>query len=175
MYRLYANKIKLTNSFLIITLGALGWLLPVSINMISISVSIPKNLFNLILHDKPSAVTLLTIAAIVFYILMWFVNNNLIINSGNNERQTETNGSEKSLEAYFKEYQLTNKEIEVASLLFEEGITSEEIARRIFRSTATVSSHLTNIFRKCNVQSRAEFIAKVRKIKKTLPLTSQTI
>ena len=168
MYRLYANKIKTRglahNPLFIIILGALGWLLPVSINMISMSVLIPRNLFNLIQHDKPTAVTLLTIAAIVFYILMWFANKNPAINSVNGTLETKSDSSEKNLKTYFKEYQLTNKEIEVACLLFEEGITSEEIASRIFRSTATVSSHLTNIFRKLNVQSRTEFMAKVKKV-----------
>ena len=164
MFWLYMNFRKTNNPVYLIVIGYLGWLLPASINLISMSVSIPKNLFNLILHDKPSAVTLLTIAAIVFYILMWFVNKNPAINSRNGAVESEDAGSVKYLNAYFKKYQLTNKEIEIACLLFQEGITSEEIARRIFRSTATVSSHLTNIFKKLNVQSRTEFMAKVRKV-----------
>ncbi|MCL2758715.1 MAG: helix-turn-helix transcriptional regulator [Treponema sp.] len=162
MFWQFTNIRKTNNPVLLIVVGCLGWLLPVSINMISMSASIPKNLFNLFLHDKPSAVTLLTIAAIVFYILMWLVNKNLMFNGKSTEKLAN---SANNLKEFFKEFKLTEREIEVACLLLEEGMTSEKIAGRIFRSTATVSSHLTNIFRKLNVQSRTEFMAKVIKIK----------
>jgi len=172
MFRQYISSKKTFNPVYLFAAGVFSWLLPVSIQMISISVSVPGNIFNLILHDKPTAVILLTIAAILFYILMWLVNRNLIFKNMNTAgisrepdrvNSSDTINSVKNLDAFFKECNLTNREIEVASLLFKEGITTEEIAARIFRSRATVSSHLTNIFKKLNVQSRTEFMAKVLK------------
>ena len=97
------------------------------------------------------------IAAIIFYILMWLVNRNLVFNG------SKTVSPKNNLDEFFSLYNFTNREIEVARLLYQEGLTSEEIAGRIYRSKATVSSHLTNIFRKLNVQSRTEFMAKVLK------------
>jgi len=166
MFWRYERQRKTNNHVYLIAVGVLGWFLPVSIQMISISASIPKNIFNLIQHDKPSAVTLLTVVAIAFYILMWLVNKNPAFDGKN---ETGIAGSVKNLDAFFKEYQLTDKEVKIACLLFEEGITSEEIAGRILRSKATVSSHLTNIFKKLNVQSRTEFMAKVLKTMNSTP------
>jgi len=96
---------------------------------------------------------------------MWLVNQNLTFNS--NAGKTSVVKSIKNHDALYEEYKLTNKEIEVARLLLEEGITNEEIAKHIHRSRATVSSHLTGIFKKLNVQSRTEFMAKVLKTKDT--------
>jgi len=163
MFRQYMSSAKIFSPVYLFAVGVFSWLLPVSIQMISITVSVPGNLFNLILHDKPTAVILLTIAAILFYVLMWLVNRKLVFNGRNAVIETGTASSIKNLDTFFKEYNLTNREAEVARLLFEEGITSEEIAVRIFRSKATVSSHLTSIFKKLNVQSRTEFMAKVLK------------
>jgi DNA-binding CsgD family transcriptional regulator len=59
----------------------------------------------------------------------------------------------------FKEHKLTNRETIIARLLVEEGLGNNQIAARIFRSVATVEFNITNIYRKFNVQSRAEFLA----------------
>jgi len=142
--------------------GILSWLLPVSITMIITSLFVPANIFNLLLHDKAYSIILLTIAAIVFYLMMRVVNKNLLYNGRNADNA-------KNLNDLFREYKLTNSEIEVALLLLEEGSTSEKIAERIFRSKATVASHLTNIFNKFNVKSRTEFIVKVLKQSTTPP------
>jgi len=157
MFRQYTEQKKEEqNSVKKYASGVLRWLLPVSITMIITSLFIPANIFYFFLHDKAYSIILLTIAAIVFYFLMRVVNNNLLF-SGRNADNT------KNLNALFKEYKLTNSEIEVAHLLLEEGLSSEKIAERIFRSKATVASHLTNIFNKFNVKSRTEFIVKVLK------------
>jgi DNA-binding CsgD family transcriptional regulator len=51
---------------------------------------------------------------------------------------------------------LTEKEQTIARLVLK-GLTSAEIARLENNSDKTVRQHLTRIYQKCNVTSRAEF------------------
>lgn len=54
--------------------------------------------------------------------------------------------------------QLTIREMEVLGILAR-GKRNEEIARSLFVTTATVKAHLTSIYRKLEVESRAEALA----------------
>lgn len=56
-----------------------------------------------------------------------------------------------------KEYQLSEREIEVIELIAE-GHTSKEISERLFISEHTVKTHRKNIFRKLNIKEVAELI-----------------
>ncbi len=56
--------------------------------------------------------------------------------------------------------QLTNRESEVLELILE-GMTTNEIAERIFLSHQGVKAHLTNLFRKFGVKNRTQLILKV--------------
>gem|GEM_PF-3014071 len=133
----------------------LTYLLPVSIQLINVVVMMPNNLIKIGDHDKAYAVLLLTAAALVFFFLMWKVLKSMQSDDQKIERKIPVD-----LNELFKEYKLTERECEVACLLFEEGLTNDEIAGRIFRSTATIESCLTQIYRKFNVRGRTEFIAK---------------
>ena len=53
--------------------------------------------------------------------------------------------------------QLTKRELEVLRLLAG-GVRSKEIADRLFLSVRTVRFHLSNIFRKLDVETRTEAV-----------------
>jgi len=59
----------------------------------------------------------------------------------------------------FQEHKLSRREIEVAKLMVNEGLDTEEIAMRLFISLTTVKSHISNIYRKFKVNKRCEFMA----------------
>lgn len=59
---------------------------------------------------------------------------------------------------------LTEKEVEVLSLLSEGG-SNAEIAEEIFVSTSTVKTHLIHIYQKLNVSRRTEAIKKGRELR----------
>jgi len=52
---------------------------------------------------------------------------------------------------------LSNREAEVAELVTQ-GLSNKEVAARLFVTEKTVKFHLTNIYKKMNVKSRAQLI-----------------
>lgn len=52
---------------------------------------------------------------------------------------------------------LSNREAEVAELV-SKGLSNKEVANRLFVTEKTVKFHLTNIYKKMNVKSRAQLI-----------------
>ena len=52
---------------------------------------------------------------------------------------------------------LSNREAEVAELVTK-GLSNKEVANRLFVTEKTVKFHLTNIYKKMNVKSRAQLI-----------------
>lgn len=65
--------------------------------------------------------------------------------------------------------QLTRRESEVLELILE-GMTTNEIASRIFLSHQGVKAHLTNLFRKFDVKNRAQLI--IRALNEVSPINS---
>ena len=61
-----------------------------------------------------------------------------------------------AVEALLTRAQLTEKERAVARLLLE-GLSSGEIAELQKNSPKTIRQHVTQIYAKCGVQSRAQF------------------
>lgn len=57
----------------------------------------------------------------------------------------------------FKEFRLSEREIEIIELIAE-GVTSKEIASRLFISEHTVKTHRKNIFQKTNVSDSDQLI-----------------
>lgn len=56
------------------------------------------------------------------------------------------------------EFGLTEREIEIMDLIAQ-GLPNDEIARRCYVAPKTVKNHVTNIFSKLNVKSRAEAVS----------------
>lgn len=52
---------------------------------------------------------------------------------------------------------LSNREAEVAELV-SKGLSNKEVANQLFVTEKTVKFHLTNIYKKMNVKSRAQLI-----------------
>ena len=52
---------------------------------------------------------------------------------------------------------LSNREAEVAELVTK-GLSNKEVANQLFVTEKTVKFHLTNIYKKMNVKSRAQLI-----------------
>jgi len=50
---------------------------------------------------------------------------------------------------------LTRRQLEIAGLVAQ-GLTSQQIAGKLFLSDRTVTTHLTNIFNKLGISSRAQ-------------------
>ena len=55
------------------------------------------------------------------------------------------------------EKKLSNREAEVAELV-SKGLSNREVANKLFVTEKTVKFHLTNIYKKMNVKSRAQLI-----------------
>ncbi len=55
------------------------------------------------------------------------------------------------------EKKLSNREAEVAELV-SQGLSNKEVANRLFVTEKTVKFHLTNIYKKMEVKSRAQLI-----------------
>jgi DNA-binding NarL/FixJ family response regulator len=59
------------------------------------------------------------------------------------------------------EYNLSEREMEVALMLVHEGLSNEEMGERLFISKSTVKSHVYSIYQKFGVRKRAELLAKI--------------
>ncbi len=55
---------------------------------------------------------------------------------------------------------LSNREAEVAELV-SKGLSNKEVANQLFVTEKTVKFHLTNIYKKMNVKSRAQIAAAI--------------
>lgn len=63
-------------------------------------------------------------------------------------------------ESVMQEYDLTNREAEVAWLLYR-GFTNRQIGEELFIAETTVKKHVSHIYEKMQVSGRKEFRAKV--------------
>jgi DNA-binding CsgD family transcriptional regulator len=64
-----------------------------------------------------------------------------------------------NLEDIFTERGLSKREIEVAKLLVKEGLGKQEIGERLFIAPGTVKIHISKIYEKFDVKTRAEFMS----------------
>jgi len=63
------------------------------------------------------------------------------------------------IENIFRKRGLSQREIEVAHLLVKEGLGKKEIAERLYIAPGTVKIHISKIYQKFEVKTRAEFMA----------------
>ena len=68
--------------------------------------------------------------------------------------------SHEIFESMMKEYGLTNRETEIAWLLYR-GYTNRQIGEELFIAETTVKKHVSHIYEKIHVSGRKEFRAKV--------------
>ncbi|MDI6717119.1 MAG: response regulator transcription factor, partial [Actinomycetota bacterium] len=71
------------------------------------------------------------------------------------QAKDELEHAHKELEMAYRLVPLSGREIDVLSLI-SEGISNKDIARTLFLSESTVKTHVSSIFKKLNLQSRAE-------------------
>ena len=147
--------------------GYWAYLLAVSINVFRyISIS-QRGLFKPFTLDNAYAVVMLSVIAFAFFILSRlsvkaltvdnFEDGNLSDSSLSVMPETPAGGfTAQSLEGY----DLSKRETEIAALILH-GKEYREIAKGLFLSELTVKKHVSNIYKKCNVKKRHEFMAKV--------------
>ena len=76
------------------------------------------------------------------------------------EEQMQTNGLRADRSAPSATERLTPQELQVA-IVVADGVTNAEAAARLFRSAKTIEFHLSNIYRKLGIRSRAELVRMV--------------
>ena len=59
---------------------------------------------------------------------------------------------------------LSERELEVLRLIAS-GVSNRDIARKLFVSLATVKTHINNIYRKLQVRTRTQAVARARELK----------
>jgi len=74
-----------------------------------------------------------------------------------------------TLENVYREHGLSQREIEVANLLIKEGIGKQEIGERLFITPGTAKIHISKIYQKFKVNTRAELMALFMKGEKDDP------
>jgi DNA-binding CsgD family transcriptional regulator len=99
-------------------------------------------------------VLFIVIAAVLFMLLSF----RFIFPKQTQGRQEPFPGAS-ALEDIFKERGLSQREIEVANLLVMEGFGKKEIGERLYISAGTAKLHISRIYQKFEVKTRAEFMA----------------
>jgi DNA-binding CsgD family transcriptional regulator len=138
--------------------GFLAWFLAVSVYSINLVSLVLGALFKDIQFDNAYAVLVLSLAAIVFFVLCLKV-----IPKNKEIAPLPLNVLSLSIDDIFREHNLSERETEVALLMVREGLSNEEMGERLFISIPTVKSHVSRIYRKFGVKSRAAFLVKVKK------------
>ena len=80
------------------------------------------------------------------------------------EKEIYINQPDTINEAELKKLNLTNREYDVLQLLTK-GHSNAEIAESLFLSLSTVKTHVSNLFVKMDVKSRAQAIEKAKRLK----------
>ena len=151
--------------------GYLAWLLAVSIHFINTSAVIPAGPFRTLQLDNAYAVGLLTVAAVAFYFLSRKILPAHFAAQLPAQKPTSAAVEEfspymaaPSIDDVFRDYNLSERETDVALLLVREGLSNEEMGKRLFISENTVKFHVYNIYQKFGVNKRVAFLAKVLKM-----------
>jgi DNA-binding CsgD family transcriptional regulator len=148
----------------------LAWLLPVSIHIIQANALVLAGPFRMLSLDEGQTVFLLTLAAIVFFAFSLPI---LLLNPRDNPKDKPSDkpndrpqdsapiASAPNTEDILRMHHLSERETQVALLMVQEGLSDKEMGERLYISPFTVRDHVTRIYHKFNVKTRAEFLAKV--------------
>ena len=138
------------------------WLAAALIQIIHINALVPTGLFRLLSLDNGYAVILLTVAALVFYLLSRkILPPNPKDNSQDKPQAITPVAAAQNIGDILREHNLSERETEVALLMVTERLSDKEIGERLFISPFTVRGHVTHIYDKFGVKKRTEFLAKV--------------
>ena len=137
--------------------GYLAYFLAVFLFVLKTSIITQIGLFRDISLDGAYAITLLSLCGILFFALMWKVLKALRAD----DRLSNLGEFSPTIRKSLKEYNLSERETEIALLVAREGLSNKEIAERLFISPLTVRDHVSSIYRKYEVRNRAGFLVKV--------------
>jgi DNA-binding CsgD family transcriptional regulator len=135
--------------------GYWAWMLAASIHLIQTNAFVLAGPFRSLSFSDGHTVVFLTLAAAVFFIA------SLPVIAPKAQRIAAPAGSPPNVADILREYNLSERETEVALMLVQEGLSNEEIGNRLCISERTVKSHVYQIYQKFGVKKRAEFLAKV--------------
>ena len=130
------------------------WFLAVSVQIIRTSIPTQAGIFKTLNLSNAYTVSLLSMAAIAFYILSRITISLLRSKAHLQEESIQLLSYEDS----FVSHNLTEREMQVAGLLLQ-GLNNDDIKNRLLVSLSTVKMYVGEIFRKYGVKSRAEFIS----------------
>ena len=74
-----------------------------------------------------------------------------------NQKEEKSRSAQKMRQEYYKMFNLSKREIEIANLLYE-NYSNKQIAEQLFIAISTVATHIQHIYEKCNVRNRNEWI-----------------
>jgi DNA-binding CsgD family transcriptional regulator len=149
--------------------GYWSYLLAVSIYMFNANALSLTGPFKSISLEDGYAVVLLSLAAVAFY----FLSQPLILPKPSNTAGTTVPAAAAPVVAapptvampniadIFREHNLSEREMDVALLMVQEGLDNKEMGKRLFISENTIKFHIYNIYQKFGVKKRAELLAKV--------------
>jgi DNA-binding CsgD family transcriptional regulator len=137
--------------------GYWSYLMAVSIYMIDANAFILTGPFRALSLEDGYAVALLSLAAIVFFILSLTV---ILPKPQDAVRTIAPAAALPNVADIFRKHNLSERETEVALLLAQEGLSNEEMGKRLYISERTIKSHIYQIYRKFGVKKRAAFLAK---------------
>jgi DNA-binding CsgD family transcriptional regulator len=151
---LYLNDVERFNGS-----GYWAWLLAASIHLIQTNAFALTGPFRALSLGDGHAVVLLTLAAAVFFLLSLTV----IIPKpqGAAVHAAVPTAALHNIAGILREYNLSERETEVALLLVQEGLSNEEMGKRLCISERTIKSHVYSIYQKFGVKKRAAFLTKV--------------
>ena len=142
--------------------GYWAWLAAGLIQIIHINALVPTGLFRPLSLADGYAVILLTVAAFVFYLLSRkILPLNPKDNPQNKTQAITPIAATQNIGDILREHNLSGREMAVALLMVQEGLSNEEIGERLFISKNTIKFHVYNIYQKFSVKKRAAFLAKV--------------
>lgn len=87
--------------------------------------------------------------------LLTLIKDHLALRLYQNYKKTSGESSKSSAQKYIDAYSLTLREAEVLNLIFK-GLTNEEMADTLNISHFTIQKHISNIYKKLNINSKSQ-------------------
>jgi DNA-binding CsgD family transcriptional regulator len=137
--------------------GYWAWLLAVSIYLLNANVLTLTGPFRAFSLEDGYVVVLLSLAAVAFY----FLSQPVVLPKPQGAAGSTVPTALPNIADIFMKHNLSEREMEVALLMAQEGLSNKEMGERLFISEDTVKFHLHNIYQKFGVKKRVAFLAMV--------------